>query len=59
MLASTDRSDEQVLTAEINLDVARNKRIERVPGKHVIHRFNDRRTEFYADLSMRRENVSD
>ena len=56
VLASTDRSDEQILTAEIDLNLARNKRIERVPGKHVIHRFNDRRTEFYADLSKEREN---
>ena len=51
VLASTDSGEEQVLTAEINLESARNKRIERVPGKHVIHRFNDRRTEFYADLA--------
>ena len=56
VLASTDRSDEQTLTAEIDLNLARNKRIERVPGKHVIHRFNDRRTEFYADLSKERDN---
>ena len=59
VLASTDQSDEQVLTTEINLDLARNKRIERVPGKHVIHRFNDRRTEFYADLSKRRDEPLD
>lgn len=59
VLASTDRSDEQILTAEIDLELARNKRIERVPGKHVIHRFNDRRTEFYADLSKRRDTLLD
>lgn len=51
VLASTDSDQELILTAEINLEAARNKRIERVPGKHVIHRFNDRRTEFYGDLA--------
>ena len=51
VLASTDSDAEQILTAEIDLASARNKKIERVPGKHVIHRFNDRRPEFYADLT--------
>jgi len=54
VLASTDSDQELMLTAEINLEAARNKRIERVPGKHVIHRFNDRRTEFYGDLAKPR-----
>ena len=54
VLASTDSDQELMLTAEVNLETARNKRIERVPGKHVIHRFNDRRTEFYGDLAKPR-----
>lgn len=51
VLAATDRDDAIMLLAEIDPAEARNKRIERVPGKHVIHRFNDRRPEFYADLA--------
>ena len=56
VLSNTDSNQELMLTAEINLEAARNKRIERVPGKHVIHRFNDRRTEFYGDLAKPRDN---
>ncbi|MGI9472070.1 MAG: carbon-nitrogen hydrolase family protein [Rubripirellula sp.] len=54
VLTSTTSDEEQILFAEADLQLARNKRIERVPGKHVIHRFNDRRPEFYSDLSAKR-----
>lgn len=54
VLASTASDQEEILIAEVDLDLARNKRIERVPGKHVIHRFNDRRPEFYAELAAPR-----
>lgn len=47
-LASPDR--EEVLYAEIDPLKAREKRIVRVPGKHEIHRFNDRRPEFYGEI---------
>jgi len=50
VLASTKSDSETILFAEIDPAQARNKRIERVPGKHVIHRFEDRRPEFYGDL---------
>lgn len=51
VLAATDTDDSLMLLAEINVADARNKRIERVPGKHVIHRFNDRRPEFYGEIA--------
>ena len=51
VLAATDGDDAIMLVAEIDPAHARNKRIERVPGKHVIHRFNDRRPEFYGPIS--------
>jgi predicted amidohydrolase len=51
VLAKTNSDEETVLYAEVDPQAARNKRIERVPGKHVIHRFDDRRPEFYADLA--------
>ena len=50
VLASTDSNQEVVLFAEVDLEQARNKRIERVPGKHVIHRFDDRCPDLYSDL---------
>lgn len=51
VLAKTDGDEELILYAEVDPAQARNKRIERTPGKHVIHRFNDRRPEFYGPLS--------
>jgi len=50
VLASTDSDKELILYAEVDLEQARNKRIERVPGKHVIHRFDDRCPDLYTDL---------
>jgi predicted amidohydrolase len=54
VLASTEGDEETILFAEVDPAQARNKRIERVPGTHVIHRFDDRRPEFYGDLSAPR-----
>jgi predicted amidohydrolase len=51
-LASADR--EEVIVAEIEPARARNKRIVRVPGKHEIHRFNDRRPEVYGEITQKR-----
>jgi len=51
VLASTDGDEETILLAEIDPQIARNKRIERTAGKHVIDRFADRRPEFYGGLS--------
>jgi predicted amidohydrolase len=54
VLAKTDGVNELILYAEVDPADARNKRIERTAGKHAIHRFNDRRPEFYADLAAPR-----
>lgn len=52
VLAKTGSDGEMMLLAEVDLALARNKRIERAPGgAHVIHRFDDRRPEFYGKLS--------
>lgn len=50
VLASTNSDDEIILTAEINLAVARNKRIVRTTGKHSIDRFADRVPERYGPI---------
>jgi hypothetical protein len=47
-LASPDQ--EEILYTEIDLLKARQKRIVRVPGKHEIHRFEDRRPELYGEI---------
>jgi predicted amidohydrolase len=41
----------EVLIAGIDPAIARRKHLVRVPGKHEIHRFADRRPELYADLA--------
>ncbi|QDT03358.1 N-carbamoyl-D-amino acid hydrolase [Rubripirellula lacrimiformis] len=51
LVASPD-AEETMLMADIDLAEARNKRIERTAGKHVIHRMNDRRPEFYDRISQ-------
>lgn len=42
--------NEAIIHAEIDLDRARQKRLVRVPDKHEIHRFADRRPEVYGPL---------
>jgi predicted amidohydrolase len=49
-LALAGSDQEEVLYAEVDPLKAREKRIVRVPGKHEIHRFNDRRPEFYTEI---------
>lgn len=49
-LGSAPEGEEMLLTAAINLQAARNKRIERTVGAHVIDRFADRRPEFYGKI---------
>ncbi len=51
-LADDDRS--AVLRAEIEPAVVRNKHLVQVPGRHEIHRFNDRRPECYRALCEQR-----
>ena len=51
VLAESTGADEQVLYAEIDPEKARRKRFVRVPDKHEIDRFADRRPEMYAALT--------
>lgn len=50
VLAEAQHEDEAVLYAELDLARARNKHIIRVPGKHEINRFADRRPEMYGPI---------
>lgn len=49
-LAEADERSETILTATIDPALARTKKIVRVPGKHWIDRFADRRPEFYGAI---------
>jgi len=55
-LAEAEGGDEKILYAEIDPEKARRKHIVRVPGKHEIHRFADRRPEMY-DVLTRGHNI--
>jgi predicted amidohydrolase len=52
-LAQASVDEEEVIYAEIEPAQARNKHIVRVPGKHEIDRFKDRRPEYYEGISGR------
>lgn len=49
-LASASGTGEEILYATIDPAIARNKRVDRVPDKHVIDRMADRRPEMYAKI---------
>ncbi len=49
-LARAEGDEETILFAEVDLQQARNKRIERTPGAHVIDRFADRQPAFYGPI---------
>jgi predicted amidohydrolase len=49
-LATAPHADETILYAEIDPARARRKHIIRVPGKHEINRFADRRPETYGRI---------
>ena len=51
VLAKTDSDRELMLVADVDLAQARNKRIERTEGLHVIDRFGDRCPEFYRGIT--------
>ena len=51
LISDAPHTDEVILYADIDIDRARTKRIERVPGKHVIDRFADRRPEMYGRIA--------
>lgn len=50
-IASAPHDQEAILIAEIDPAVARKKHLIRVPEKHEIHRFADRRPEHYGPIS--------
>ncbi len=49
-LESAGPDEERLLVVEANLEFARTKRIVRVPDKHIIDRFADRRPQMYQRL---------
>lgn len=54
-LAQANGTSETTLYADIDPERARNKRIVRVPGKHIIDRMADRRPEMYESLVRRHD----
>jgi predicted amidohydrolase len=50
-LAAADHDQEAILQVEIDPELARNKHLVRIPGKHEIDRFADRRPEMYGLVS--------
>jgi predicted amidohydrolase len=50
VLARAGSESEEILYAEVNPALARHKRLVRVPGKHEINRFADRRPRFYGPI---------
>lgn len=50
VLAEAPHENEAILYAEMDIDFARHKRVVRVPGKHEIDRFADRRPEMYGRI---------
>ncbi|TWU17562.1 N-carbamoyl-D-amino acid hydrolase [Novipirellula galeiformis] len=51
ILAKSDDDQSTILYANIDVAEARNKRIERTPGAHVIDRFEDRCPDFYGAIA--------
>ena len=51
VLALAGPQDEQILYADVDPALARRKRVIRVPGKHEIDRFADRRPEMYGAIA--------
>ena len=49
-LEAADHTDECVIRGSVDVTMARQKRIVRVPGRHVIDRFADRRPEMYGPI---------
>ncbi len=55
VLASAKGTDEEVLYADIDVTLSRRKHIIRVPNKHEISRFADRRPDMYGPLTESHE----
>ncbi len=49
-IASADHANPAIIYANIDVTKARNKKIVRVPHKHVINRFADRRPDLYGPI---------
>ena len=49
-LAEAPGIEEQIIYADIDPEIARKKRLIRIPGKHEIDRIHDRRPEMYGPL---------
>ena len=52
-LAEASHTNEEILYADIDMQRARDKRIVRVPDKHIIDRFKDRRPEMYGRINSK------
>ena len=52
-LAEAAHANEELLYADIDVRRARSKRIVRVPEKHIIDRFKDRRPEMYGRINAK------
>jgi predicted amidohydrolase len=52
-LAESPHTNEEILYADIDIQRARSKRIVRVPEKHIIDRFKDRRPEMYGRINSK------
>ena len=52
-LAEAPHTNEEILYADIDVQRARSKRIVRVPEKHIIDRFKDRRPEMYGRINSK------
>jgi predicted amidohydrolase len=50
-IAEAPHDQPAVLYAEVDVDIPRNKHLVRVPGKHEIDRFADRRPEMYGPIT--------
>lgn len=51
-IAEALHTDETILYADVDVALARNKHIVRVPGRHEINRFADRRPQHYARIAQ-------
>ncbi len=50
-LAVADHDREEIIYAEIDVDLARKKHLVNIPGEHEVHRVNDRQPHTYGPLT--------
>ncbi len=58
-ISEAPAAGEFVVSGEIDLSIPRNKRLVRVPGKHVIDRFADRCPQYYDPITQKHHLVRD